>query len=187
MANEDKPSGARVIGDHSGFYEGQLTKMFIPATDATATYINDIVKIAGSADANGVATVAQVAAGDTPCGIIVGMEPDYTNLELKYRTASTARYVWVNTDPNVLFEIQASTTFAAANVGLNADVVVAAGSALSGLSGMELDSTTILATATLVLAIEGITQREDNEIANNAKVLCSFNVHQYGSVGVLGL
>ena len=191
MANEDKPSGARIIGNHSGFYEGQLTKMFIPATDSVATYINDIVKIAGSADADGVATCAQVTAGETPCGIIVGMEPDYTNLELKYRAASTARYVWVNTDPNVVFEIQASTTFAAANVGLNADVVIPAapdsGSALSGLSFTELDSTTILATATLVLAIEGIIQREDNEIGNNAKVLCSFNVHQYGSVGVLGL
>jgi len=186
MANEDRPTGARVIGNLSGYYEGQLTKMFIPASDLVATYINDVVILAGSADVNGVATVAQSTAGDMPCGIIVAMEPDYANLETKYRLASTARYVWVNTDPNVRFEIQTSGTFAAANVGLNADLVVAAGSAASGLSAMELNQTTVATTSTLVLAIEGVMQREDNAIGLNAKILCSFNVHQYGSAGVGG-
>ena len=186
MANEDRPTGARVIGNLSGYYEGQLTKMFIPASDGTATFINDVVTLAGSADVNGVATIAQAAAGDMPCGIIVAMEPDYANLETKHRLASTARYVWVNTDPNVRFEIQTDGTFAAANVGLNADVVVAAGATTSGLSAMELDQSTVATTSTLVLAIEGVMQREDNEIGLNSKILCSFNVHQYGSVGVAG-
>ena len=186
MANEDRPTGARVVGNLSGYYEGQLTRMSIPAGDLVATFINDVVKLAGSADVDGVATVAQVAAGDMPCGIIVAMEPDYANLETKHRLASTARYVWVNTDPNVRFEIQTSGTFAAANVGLNADLIVAAGSTNSGLSAMELDQSTVNTTSTLVLAIEGLIQREDNEIGLNAKLLCSFNVHQYGSVGVAG-
>lgn len=186
MANEDRPSGARILGGHSGYYEGQLTKMLLPAVDATATYINDIVTLVGDADVNGIAHVAQAAAGETPCGIIVGIEPDYQNLESKYRVKLTDRFVWVNTDPNVVFEIQASAAFAAVDVGLNADILVTAGSILSGLSAMELDSATILGTSTLVLAIESIMQREDNEIGTNAKVICSFNVHQYGSVGVAG-
>jgi len=184
--NIDKPSGARVIGGHSGFYEGHLKKMFIPSSDGVAVFINDVVKLAGSSDVDGIPTAAQVVTGDTPVGIVVGIEPDYSNLEIKYRAAASGRYVWVNTDPHVLFEIQVSAAFIADNVGQNADLLVAAGSVLSGLSGMELDSTSIAGTSTLVLAIEGIMQREDNDIGNFAKTICSFNVHQYGSVGVAG-
>lgn len=186
MDNIDKPSGARVIGGHSGVYEGQLTKMLIPASNAVATFINDIVSILGSSDVNGIAHVEQAAQSATPCGIIVGMEPDYSNLELKYRPASTDRYVWVNTDPKVVFEIQASGAFVAADIGSNAEWVAGAGSVTSGLSGMQLDSAFIAPTSTFGLAIESIMQREDNDIGNFAKVICSFNVHQYGSVGVAG-
>jgi len=189
MANIDTPFGARIVGSKSGFHSGHLTTMFIPATDGTATFINDIVKLAGSADADGIATCAQVEAGDTPCGIIVAMEPIHGTLETKHRAASTARYVWVNTDPNVLFEIQSDANgVGIAGIGQNADVVVAAGSTLSGISGMELDGSTLAGTATLVIAIEGASQRsEANDLALGfAEWVCSFNVHQYGSVGVAG-
>jgi hypothetical protein len=185
MANTDTPFGARVIGTHGGCYEGQLTRMFIPATDGTATFINDVVKLAGSADENGVATVAQAAATDMPCGIIVAMEPVYGSLETIHRLASTARYVWVNTNPNVRFEIQSAGIPTAGNIGLNADLVVGSGSTISGLSAMEVSSS-MATTSTLVLAIEGLFRRPNNQPGTNANLLCSFNVHQYGSVGVAG-
>jgi hypothetical protein len=190
MANADKPSGCRVVGSKSGYHEGQLTRMAILAADGTATFVNDIVKLSGTSDANGVPSIAQAAAGDTPVGIIVSFEVDGSNLELKHREASTLRYALVNTDPNVLFEIQEDSvgnSMPITDVGSNADVIVGTGSSISGLSAMELDSTTAATTATLVVAIESLVQREDNAIGNQAKWLCSFNVHQYGSVGVLGL
>jgi hypothetical protein len=190
MANRDAPSGCRVVGSKSGYHEGQLTRMAILAADTTATFVGDIVKISGTADADGVASIAQAAAGDTPIGIVVGFDPDGTNLELKHRQASTLRYAWVNTDPNVLFEIQEDSdagALAITNVGQNADVVVGAGSTVSGLSAMELDSSTAATTSTLVLHIESLVPREDNAIGNQAKWLCSFNVHQNGSVGVAGV
>jgi hypothetical protein len=190
MANVDAPSGCRVVGTKSGYYEGQLTKMYIPATDTVATFVGDVVKLAGSADADGVPTIAQAAAGDTPCGIIEAFEIDGNDLNVSYRKASTAKYALVNTDPNVLFEIQEDSVggaLGAANVGQNASIVVGTGATTSGLSGMELDSNTAATTSTLVLHIEGLVPRADNAIGTNAKYLCSFNVHQFGSVGVAGV
>lgn len=190
MANEDKPSGCRIVGSKSGFHEGQLTRMAILAADTVATFVGDVVKLTGTATAEGIPSIAQAAATDTPCGIIVSFEPDGANLELKHRQASTLRYAMVNTDPNVLFEIQEDSvgnSMPITDVGSNADITVGTGSTTSGLSAMEIDSTSAASTATLVLAIEGLVQRPDNEIGDNAKWLCSFNVHQYGSVGVLGL
>lgn len=186
-ANINKPSGARVIGGHSGVYEGQLTKMLIPAANVTPTFINDVVTLVGNSDVNGIAHVMQLSGILIPCGIIVGIEPDYSNLELKYRQASVDRFVWVNTDPAVLFEMQVNADFSSTDVGSNADIIVGPGSVTSGLSGMQVESGSIGITSTLPLAIETIIQREDNEIGVNAKVVCSFNVHQYGSVGVAGV
>lgn len=190
MANRDAPSGCRVVGSKSGFHEGQLTRMAILAADTTATFVNDIVKLSGTSDADGIPSIVQAAAGDTPVGIVVAFEPSGSNLELKHREATTLRYAMVNTDPNVLFEIQEDSdgnSMPITDVGSNADVVVGAGSTTSGLSAMELDSTTADTTATLVVAIEQLVQRPDNAIGNQAKWLCSFNVHQYGSVGQTGL
>jgi len=190
MANEDRPTGARVVGSKSGFHEGQLTRMALLAADGTDTFVQDIVKLSGTADADGIPSIAQSGIGDTPVGIIVSLEPDPTNLELKYRVGSTLRYALVNTDPNVLFEIQEDSVdndMPITDVGSNADIIIGTGSATSGLSAMELDSGTAATTATLVIAIESLVQRPDNAIGTNAKWLCSFNVHQYGSVGVLGL
>lgn len=190
MANEDKPSGCRIVGSKSGFHEGQLTRMAILAADTVATFVNDIVTLSGTATADGIPSIVQAAATNTPCGIIVAFEPDFSNLELKHREASTLRYAMVNTDPNVLFEIQEDSvgnSMPITDVGSNADITVGAGATTSGLSAMELDSTSAATTSTLVLAIEQLVQREDNAIGNQAKWLCSFNVHQYGSVGLTGL
>lgn len=190
MANIDAPSGCRVVGSKSGYHEGQLTRMVFLAADTTASFVGDLVKNSGTADANGVPSIAQCAAGDTPIGIVVAMEPYPQNLELKHRQASTLRYALVNTDPNVLFEIQEDSVggaLAITNVGQNANVVVGAGSTTSGLSAMELDSNTAATTSTLVLHIEGLQQRPDNAIGTNAKWLCSFNVHQNKGVGIAGV
>lgn len=190
MANRDAPFGVRGVGTQTGTHNGQLTRMYIPATDGTAVFVGDLVKLAGSADAEGVPSIAQSTAGDTPCGFVVGFEPDGDDLTNQYRLASTARYALVNTDPNARIQVQEdsdTSTLAATNGGQNIDVVVGAGSTVSGLSGMELDSDTANTTSTLVLRIERLAPKEDNEIGTNAIWECSFNVHQFGSVGTTGV
>jgi len=190
MPNEDRPTGAQVIGDHSGRYQGHLTRMFIPASDPTATFINDVVKIAGSADVNGVTAVTQSRGslyypGDAPpCGIIVAMEPDYTNLAIKYRLPFTARYVWVNTDPQVIFEIQARgliSTSLPSLIGEVFEIIVSPGSTVSGISGMEMDAYLYGRPTSGLLLFERFSQRPNNSAGVFfPKVICSFVWHQYG-------
>jgi hypothetical protein len=59
MANVDRVWGFRPVGTSNGSpYNGQVRKYYIPSTDSTAVFQGDLVKLAGGADANGVATVA---------------------------------------------------------------------------------------------------------------------------------
>lgn len=192
MANVDRVFGFRPIGHLNGSpWNGKVTKYAILAADGTATFVGDLVKLSGTADADGVASVAQCAAGNTPVGPIVWMEPNPDNLSQNYRTASTLRYVYVADDPDLVMECQEDAVggaLAITNVGQNADIVVAAGSTTTGQSGMELDSSTANTTSTLVLRILGFMQRPDNEVGvANAKMKVAFNVHQYGSVGTTGV
>lgn len=181
MANADVVKGARPVYHPSGRIPTR--RYAIPASDGTAVFIGDFVKSGGSADANGVATVIQAAAGNTLRGVVVGFEPDHSNLALLYRTASTLRYCYVADDPDTVFEIQEDAVggdLAVADVGENADIVVAAGNTTFGTSGMELDTSTHV-TTTAQLRILGFVQRPDNEVGTNAKVLVKINEHELAS------
>ncbi len=182
MANADIPRGlVPVYNADGGPYTGQSMLCAIPASDGTATFLYDPVKLSGTADATtGVPTVIQAAATDAIFGVIVGFQPNPDNLALNYRTASTLRYVYVCTDPGVMYEIQEDSVgnnLAVTEVGLATDIAVSAGNTLSGLSGVELDSSDT-ATAAGQLRILGLVRRPDNEIGTNAKWLVRISEHQ---------
>jgi hypothetical protein len=188
MANVSRVNGLRPVKHLNGSaYNGQTNLYYVPASDGTAMGVGDLVKLAGSASADGYATVAQSAAGDASVGVVVGFVVDLSNLNqvAQYRTASTARYVLVADATDIVYEVQEDAVggaLAVTAVGLNANVVVAAPSATTGLSGMQLDSSTAATTATLNLKILGFSTRQDNEIGvANAKVLVTINNHQFGS------
>lgn len=182
MPNANAPAGLRPVRHRNGApYNGAATRYAVAAADATALFIGDPVILAGSADADGVATVvrATAAGGAFMLGPVVSVEPE-TRDSLPYRAASTARYVYVADDPDLVFEIQEDAVggaLAAADVGLNADLVAGTGSTITGLSGFQLDTSTKATTATLQLRILGFSQRVDNEIGANAKVLVTINLH----------
>jgi hypothetical protein len=73
-----------------------------------------------------------------------------------------------------------------ASIGKNADVVGTTGSAVNGISAMELDSSTIANTAALNLKIVGLSASPDNAFGTNAVVVVKINEHMYGSAGVAG-
>ena len=188
MANADSIFGCRWIGHlYGASMSGSVRPYTVPATDATALYVGDIVKTNGtsSADKQGVIRpeAIQAAAGDTPVGFVVGFNADPSYLNQIYRTASTLRTIYVCDDPYAIFEIQSDTSaaLAAGDIGLNADAVVGTASTVTGLSGMELDHSTVATTNTLVLRILGLSPRADNELGINAKALCMFNLHRYKS------
>ena len=186
MANADAAHGLRPVRYLSGaVYTGAANKYFVPASDATAIYIGGLVKLAGSADSNGIASVTgNVATGDAVVGVVVGVAPVTADSTI-YREASVARYVMVADDPNLLFEVQEDSdtaTLAAGDVGEVADLIgFTAGNTTTGLSTMEIDSSTSTAAGdgTQDVLIWGLAQRQDNEIGTNANWLVRLNNHAF--------
>lgn len=178
MANEIIASGLKPVRMADGSpYNGAVDRYYVPSTNGTAMYQGDPVKLAGSADSAGVASVTHCAAGDTITGVVIGFE-DPASMVLGYRAASTAGYVLVSHGQDILFEIQedgVGGAIAAVDIGLNADIIVAAGSAYTKRSGVMLDTSTKNTTATLALRIVGLAQRPDNALTANAKVLVTLN------------
>jgi len=179
MANVDRICGFKPVGHLNGNpWNGKARMYYIPATDATAVFIGDAVKSAGSADSTGkYPTVTQAAADETIRGVVVGFcdQPfvalDTTNLNRAYRPASTAMYCLVVDDPDVIFEIQednASNDMDADMVGLSTDIAVGSGDTSSGKSGMELDSSDT-ATAGGQCKILGVSNKEDNALGAHCK------------------
>ncbi len=187
MANVSRINGFRPVRYLNGApWTGAATKYFVRAADSTALFMGDAVKLDGGSDANGIRSVTQATAGAAAVGVVVGMAVDPLLINSpQYRPASTARYIMVVDDPNVLFEVQEDAVggaLASDSVGLNASLIVGSGSTTTGQSGMQLDTSTAATTATLELKIMEFSQRPDNEVASaNAKVIVKINNHQLGS------
>lgn len=185
MANSDTPRGLKPVRYISGApYNGATNRYYIPSTDTdAAAYIGSLVKLAGSADANGIATVtSNVSTGDAVIGVVVSVEP-VTSDSTIYRANSTARYVNVADDPNLLFEVQEDSVggaLAVTAVGNTADLTgFTSGSTVTGYSSIEIDSSTATASgdgSEDVFIISAV-QRPDNEIGTNAKFLVRLNNH----------
>lgn len=187
MANADTPFGLRAVQHRNGApYNGAARTYAVAAGDGTALMIGDLVKLAGTAQTIKGAIypdVTRAATGDIFTGVVVGVVPD-TQDSLRYRAASTQRLVLVADDPDLLFEIQevsGGTALTANDSGLNANIVVAAGSTVTAMSGTELNNATEATTATLDLHIVGPVNREDNAIGEHCKWLVTINRHQFSN------
>ena len=189
MANEDRPSGFKPSRYLSGApWNGKAHMYSIAAAYGTAIFVGDPVKSGGSADSTGkYATVEQVAAGDIIRGVVVaiGSQPyiavDLDNLHRAYSLASTAGYALVVDDPDVIFEIQEDSdanNIDADMVGLNIDLIIGSGNTSSGLSGVELDSSTSGAGSDVQCRLLGLVDREDNALGAHAKWEVLINEHE---------
>ncbi len=190
MANTSRVNGFKPVKYMNGTpYNGQCTMYYIPSSDGTATFVGDLVKLGGTADAKGVRGVAQAAASDAVIGAVVGIVPSMTNLDTpQYRAANTAAYVLVADDPNIIFEAQEdgdTDPLEMVDAGLNVNFVVGSGSTTTGASGMQIDSNTEGTGATLPLKLLQPVQRPDNELVAagqaNTRWLVKINNHQFGS------
>jgi hypothetical protein len=165
MANTNAPFGLLPKRHLSGApWNGQVSRFAVLAADGAALFKGDLVKSAGTADANGVKAVARASADtDQMVGVVVGFEPDFSNLNTgsQYRAASTLRYVLVCTDPTVIYEVQCSGSSVIADIGLNVGLTYTAGSATTGVSAMVALQSTVDVTVTLPLKIFGWVQRPD--------------------------
>lgn len=185
MANVDSPFGLKPVKHRNGApYTGAVRYYSVAAGDSTAILIGDPVTLAGTSqtiDGRIYSDVVRSATGDVFAGVVVGVVP-VTADSLKYRAASTQRILMVADDPDLLFEIQevsGGTALTANDAGLNANLVVAAGSTVTGFSGVELNNATEATSNTLDLHIVGPVARADNEIGEHCKWLVTFNRHQF--------
>jgi hypothetical protein len=185
MANADKPAGLRPVRyRNGGVYNGACNRYYVPSGDSTAIYVGGLVKLlAASADADGVMSVTgNVSTGNPVLGVVVGVEA-VTQASTPYREASTARYVYVADEQDLLFAVQddASATPTAANVGNVADLTgFTSGSTTSGLSSIEISMTTATNSGdgTEDVAILGVWNSPDNVIGNNTNWLVRLNNYQ---------
>ncbi len=200
--NNDTPFGLRPVRYRDGSpYNGAVNPYYIASNYATALFVGDpVVKVANGSNAAAVGDfpigtlpeINKATAGDGNAitGVIVGFAPLPTNLGLTYNTASTERVAYVCDDPNVMFEIQADGAIAAAQVGLNANLIYThSGSTITGRSGAELDTTSDVpdADASNQLTILRVVNRPDNYAATAfTKVLVTINQHTEltGAIGI---
>ena len=202
MANISKIRGFTPVKHTNGSpYNGQANIYFVPASDGTALFVGDPVKLLADANAQGVQQVTKATAGAAVLGVVVGiintkldpiaggMTGGSISIDTPvYRPASTGQYVLVCDSPDVVYEVEASTganaaySFAVADVGLNADLTTVAGSTTTGTSGASLNMAGAATTATLQWKILGVVQRPDNEITGQyTKVLVKINNAQMGA------
>lgn len=190
MSNPDQRFGLKPVGHLLGLdWSAGVRRCFMTGASG-ATYIGDPVDFAGSADASGAyPTIAPVANGATYpiMGVVVGFEPDPTDLTLLYRKNSTDRYAMVSMDPYVIYEIQGSTDAVLANtiVGANGVLIFThGGSTATGLSGAELSAaTTPAADPTYQLLILGAATDPLNDIASvNARWLVMLSLSRFNFV-----
>jgi hypothetical protein len=172
MALTATPYGLRPIGiTGSSPYSGGTTRAYRITQDNTnAIYTNWwCTSNAGKVDGPGaVAPVSKLdnvapSATQTPLGIVAGVQ--YTDPTLKYTIfgqylpagAITAGYtniiVFVNIDPNQLFMIQADAAIAQASIGLNLNMSVPSGNAITGLSTGTAVASTVAGTITFPLRL----------------------------------
>lgn len=188
MPNVSRVNGLNPVKNLTGASNtGQVNTYFIPSGNAANVFVGDPVKadttgdtVAAGGMALGVQSVVPAAAGDAILGVVVGFAVNPLNLNTpQFRAGSTGRYVLVCDDLNQVYEVQASGTTTIDQVGLNANIVVGAGSTATGTSGVQLDSATAAVTATLPLKILGFSQRPDNDNTSpQAKVMVKINNSQ---------
>jgi len=202
MANTSRINGFKVVKHTNGSpYNGQ-TNLYYVASATDEILAGDVVKLAGSADANGNPSADICGATDVPVGIVVGVMHSKFDPSGKMSTGSTALdlpgsaqiaasgagYILVADSPDIVCEVEVSNgSFAVTDIGLNASHANGSRTAATVTSPAYIDGGTEATTSTLNFRLLGFSQKVGNEVAASAKMLVGFNVHQFGSVGTTGI
>ena len=188
MANIDAAFGLRPIakvGSAPGGTTG-TTKYSIADNQGTAIFTGDPVKYKNDG------TVEVATAGDASCGVFMGcFYTDPTTSKPTFRNHFPASLspgdaiAFVADDPDQLYIAQQDSdgsNLVAADLNLNADLVFGAGSTSTGMSGVEIDSSTKNTTAAIQVRLIDFYDTPSNDAtANNSILVIKINNHQLGS------
>ena len=187
MANTDAAFGLKAIGKVGQNRDNQGLSEYSIAASATAIYQWDPVEMA----ATGTITVA--AATDTLLGSLNGVfytdastsKPTWAN-HLNASNTATDIVGFVSDDPYERFEVQSDGATATTDVGMNADIVYAAGSSPDYISKVELDHSD-LKTATAQLRVLAISNDPNNSTAGSANVNLVVMINEHFLKGTGGV
>jgi len=189
FVNISKPAGLSPVFHLQGVpWQSAIHTYAIAAADTNAFYPGDLVKLTGAGDpATGLQVVTLGTAGAAAVGALVavgvgnasaagagGPYINANNLSSTNRPSGAQTpvyYAAVVDDPFVVYEIQeggTGTNFAAASVGLNANIIYTAPATGVYVSGMQVDDTAAAAvTATLNLRLYSLKQSIDNHFVTS--------------------
>ena len=201
MSNTDNAFGFRPVGHLLGLpWNGRLEKCYVSVSNATGIYIGDPVDLEttdANCDATGMHPTVLVtgagADGQQNYGVCVGIEPIRTDLTKQYMPATTEGYVYVCTDPFVIYQVQdnGEGTPASTWIGANACYAAGTGSTVTGKSAYELAAgTTPAADGSYPLIILRLANLENNELADFAIWEVVFGLNRFRSAageGILGV
>jgi hypothetical protein len=195
MANIDAAFGLRPIakvGSAPGGTTG-TTKYSIGDNQSTAIFTGDPVKYKNDG------TVEVATASDALLGVFMGCfytdpttgKPTFRN----YFPASLSpgdAIAFVADDPDQMFVVQqdsVGSNLVAADLNLNANLIFGTGSTTTGVSGVEIDSSTGAVTAThQVRLIDFYDIPSNDATANNSELVIKINNHSLnGGTGTVGL
>ena len=192
MANLDAPKGFQLVqGEGVNAYNGKMQAVVFAAAQADATFVGSLVKYTGSqlyVDNYGWCPAVELAdPADTQlAGAVVNFEYEASDFETRYRKASTLKVAFIPADASAVYEVQEDSDGGSidplTNTGNNVDFTAEAGDTQTGLSTMQLDSSTAANTAALPIRLIQYVSRADNEggaASTNAKWLVKINQSAY--------
>jgi len=189
-------AGFRPVRTLVGPYTGQANIYVVPGSETVSVAVGDLVKLSNTAAVGGYLAVETVSGtGDVILGAVVGIcmtVPDGSMTNGASPVLDTpvfidgpvtgARYVYVSDDPSLIYQTQASGTYTADLVGLNAQPTVTTVSTSTGSSTMKMDTTTLAVTNTHGLVFLGVVQSPDNTLgAAGSAVLVRINRHAFAN------
>jgi hypothetical protein len=195
MANIDQAYGLRPIakvGSAPGGTTG-TTKYSIADNQSTAIFTGDPVKYKNDG------TIEVATASDALLGVFMGcFYTDPTTGKPTYKDHFPASLspgdaiAFVADDPDQMFVVQQDSdgsNLVAADLNLNANLIFGTGSTTTGMSGVEIDSSTGAVTATHQVRLIAFYDTPSNDAtANNSDLVVKINNHSLnGGTGTVGL
>jgi hypothetical protein len=180
MANKDAAFGFRPIGKVGQNRDNQGLSEYNIAANSSAIYQNDTVQFLAT---------GYVGVADTTTAVLLGslngvfytdtadQKPRWAN-HLAASNAATDIVGFVSDDPYERFEVQSSTTLAIADIGLNANIVYAAGSSPNFVSKVEVDTTSgNMVSSTAQFRVVGVAKDiQNSELSNDTTYAANVNV-----------
>ena len=184
------PGGFKYVGTDQQGTELKLRTYDVTSSHASIISVGDVVRITGTATTSSINNTVDVAtATQSVTGVVAGIVPQYATESFTDTglAASTAGQVVVNTDPFAYYEVDVSNgPLAAADVGLNVDLVATAATKSGGLtiSNMSVNATGKATTNTLPFRVEALLQDSAGVWGNRARIRINNSTYNSGTTGV---